>query len=238
MKAARLLAAVAVAAVTAAVVFLAAGAATAATTHPVVIENFQFSNGATCGAGTGGSTTTVTAGDTVMWHNCEDGVSHTVTSDDGRFPSSGPLAPGTGYSVTFPDPGRYGYHCSIHPSMTGIVVVEDARPSTTTSLPVVVPTTAKPKPPKATTTTQAPTTTTVAPKPTTTTGPNTTTTSSTTSTTSTTEPLSPTASSLAPAATRSRHGGSGGTKVALGAGAVVAAVAAAAVGRALLRARG
>ena len=27
------------------------------------------------------------------------------------------------YSVTFPNPGTYHYHCAIHPGMTGVVVV-------------------------------------------------------------------------------------------------------------------
>jgi plastocyanin len=30
---------------------------------------------------------------------------------------------GSSYSVTFPNPGTYSYHCAIHPGMTGVVVV-------------------------------------------------------------------------------------------------------------------
>jgi hypothetical protein len=30
---------------------------------------------------------------------------------------------GSSYSVTFPNPGTYYYHCAIHPNMIGVVVV-------------------------------------------------------------------------------------------------------------------
>ena len=51
MKALRLLAALAAFALASAA--FTAGPATAATTHSVVVENLQFSNGTACGAGTG-----------------------------------------------------------------------------------------------------------------------------------------------------------------------------------------
>lgn len=60
-------------------------------------------------------------GTTVTWTN-NDGVPHTVTSDDGAF-DSGPIAPGESYTFTFADPGVYAYHCQIHPSMTARVLV-------------------------------------------------------------------------------------------------------------------
>jgi plastocyanin len=45
-----------------------------------------------------------------------------VTSDAGAFKSP-VLQPGASFSFTFTKPGSYSYHCSIHPFMTGKVVV-------------------------------------------------------------------------------------------------------------------
>jgi plastocyanin len=61
-------------------------------------------------------------GTTVTWTN-DDGVNHTVTSDQGAF-DSGPLATGQTFSQTFNQAGTFTYHCTIHPSMQGTVVVQ------------------------------------------------------------------------------------------------------------------
>jgi plastocyanin len=45
-----------------------------------------------------------------------------VTADTNSF-ASGNLQPGGSFSFTFTRPGTYAYHCSIHPSMHGSVVV-------------------------------------------------------------------------------------------------------------------
>ena len=58
---------------------------------------------------------------TVFWTN-HDSTQHTVTSDDGSF-DSGPLSPGDTFDNTFDESGEFGYHCAIHPFMTGVVVV-------------------------------------------------------------------------------------------------------------------
>jgi plastocyanin len=58
---------------------------------------------------------------TVFWTN-DDSTQHTVTSDDGSF-DSGPLSPGDTFDNTFDESGEFGYHCAIHPFMTGVVVV-------------------------------------------------------------------------------------------------------------------
>jgi hypothetical protein len=50
------------------------------------------------------------------------GVAHTVTADDGSWGSS-TLGQGATYSQVFTSPGTYTYHCAIHPSMKGTVVV-------------------------------------------------------------------------------------------------------------------
>jgi plastocyanin len=61
---------------------------------------------------------TVGQGETVTWtfH-----ALHTTTSNQG-FWNSGARSTGS-YAVAFPDAGTFGYHCSMHPSMTGRVRV-------------------------------------------------------------------------------------------------------------------
>jgi plastocyanin len=52
----------------------------------------------------------------------EDDTAHTVTADDGSF-SSAFLTKNRSYKHTFSKPGKYPYHCKIHPFMTGTVIV-------------------------------------------------------------------------------------------------------------------
>lgn len=77
----------------------------------VTIQNMAFSP----------DTVTIPGGTTVMWVN-NDKVEHEVVSDDGSF-DSGVLSPGESFNFTYTQAGDYPYHCSIHPSMTGIIVV-------------------------------------------------------------------------------------------------------------------
>jgi plastocyanin len=63
----------------------------------------------------------VKVGAKVTWTN-DDTVAHTVTADTNSF-ASGNLQPAGSFSFTFTRPGTYAYHCSIHPSMHGSVVV-------------------------------------------------------------------------------------------------------------------
>jgi plastocyanin len=63
----------------------------------------------------------VKVGAKVTWTN-DDTVAHTVTADTNSF-ASGNLQSGRSFSFTFTRPGTYAYHCSIHPSMHGSVVV-------------------------------------------------------------------------------------------------------------------
>jgi amicyanin len=67
---------------------------------------------------------TVKAGTTVTWSN-EDDVPHTVASSSKVFKSKA-LDTGGKFSFTFTTPGTYDYFCSLHPHMTGAVVVEAA----------------------------------------------------------------------------------------------------------------
>jgi len=65
---------------------------------------------------------TVPPGATVRWTN-QDGTPHQVESDDGTVVGT---VMGTGeiFAFTFNAPGRVTYHCAIHPSMTGAVIVQ------------------------------------------------------------------------------------------------------------------
>jgi plastocyanin len=78
----------------------------------VSIANFSFTP----------ATLSISVGTTVTWTNT-DSVTHTVTADQGTFDSSN-LSPGTTFSFTFSQAGSYPYHCSIHPSMMGTILVK------------------------------------------------------------------------------------------------------------------
>jgi plastocyanin len=102
---------------TAVVSFPAASAQTTAT--EVKIDNFAFAP----------QHLTVKAGTTVTWTN-EDDIPHTVTSSNKAFRSKA-LDTNDKFSFTFTTPGEYEYFCSLHPHMTGAIVVEAATGSTT-----------------------------------------------------------------------------------------------------------
>ncbi len=63
----------------------------------------------------------VPVGTTVRWTN-EGAVNHTVTSDTGLFDSD-TLGPGASFEYRFDVSGTYAYHCKLHSSMTGKVIV-------------------------------------------------------------------------------------------------------------------
>ena len=77
----------------------------------VKIDNFSFTP----------ATLTVAPGTTVTWTNSDD-VPHTVVSDDKLFKSK-VLDTDEKFSYTFTKPGTYPYFCSVHPKMTGNIVV-------------------------------------------------------------------------------------------------------------------
>ncbi len=64
---------------------------------------------------------TVASGTTVRWLN-KDEAPHTIVTDD-KAVRSGALDTGEHFDYRFTQPGRYSYHCSLHPQMTGIVIV-------------------------------------------------------------------------------------------------------------------
>jgi amicyanin len=63
----------------------------------------------------------VSAGTTVTWINHDDDT-HTVTSTTNAFRSPG-LDTDDTFSYTFAKPGTYEYFCTLHPLMTGKVIV-------------------------------------------------------------------------------------------------------------------
>jgi plastocyanin len=90
----------------------AAGQDSKGATVDVKIDNFSFTP----------PTITIPAGTTVKWTNRDD-IPHTVVNDDQKFQSKA-LDTDESYSYTFTKPGTYPYFCSIHPKMTGKVIVQ------------------------------------------------------------------------------------------------------------------
>jgi amicyanin len=84
----------------------------AAAAVDVKIDNFIFSP----------QELTVAAGTTVTWTNRDD-IPHTVVSTEKVFKSK-VLDTDDKFSYTFSKPGTYPYFCSVHPHMTGTVVVK------------------------------------------------------------------------------------------------------------------
>ena len=78
----------------------------------VKIDNFVF----------GPQTLTVPVGATVTWTNKDD-IPHTAVSTDGVFKSK-VMDTDEKFSYTFDKAGTYSYFCSIHPKMTGKVVLQ------------------------------------------------------------------------------------------------------------------
>ncbi len=95
-------------------VLAACGPTTAAPPEPtqIVVKDFMFQP----------STLTVKAGATVTWTN-QDDEPHTVKSDTGIF-KSGAMDTNESFSFKFDKAGTYHFTCSIHPRMTGTIVVQ------------------------------------------------------------------------------------------------------------------
>jgi plastocyanin len=89
-------------------------AAPAGVDEAVKIDNFTFTP----------QRVTVKAGTTVTWTN-QDDIPHTVSSATKAFRSKA-LDTGDKFSFTFMTAGVYEYFCSLHPHMTGTIVVEGA----------------------------------------------------------------------------------------------------------------
>jgi plastocyanin len=78
----------------------------------VKIDNFVF----------GPQAITVPVGTTVTWTNSDD-IPHTAVSTDGLFKSK-VMDTDEKFSYTFTKAGTYSYFCSVHPKMTGQIVVK------------------------------------------------------------------------------------------------------------------
>lgn len=87
-------------------------AATVAVPETVVIRNFAFVP----------SSLTVAPGATITVTN-QDRAPHTMTARNRAF-DSGTISGGQSGQITAPrTPGTYPYFCTIHPSMTGVLIV-------------------------------------------------------------------------------------------------------------------
>ena len=84
--------------------------AAAAAGNAVTIAKFAFAP----------ASITVKAGQPVTFTN-NDAITHTST---GPTWDSGDIQPGQSFTMTPTQPGTFTYHCSIHPFMTGTLIVE------------------------------------------------------------------------------------------------------------------
>ena len=83
----------------------------AAAKHEIAVDNFSFSP----------AMASVPVGSTITWTNHDD-VPHTVVATERQFKSP-VLDTGEQFSHRFDAPGSYAYFCSLHPKMTGRIVV-------------------------------------------------------------------------------------------------------------------
>ncbi len=80
--------------------------------NTVVISGFAF----------GPSPITVAKNTTITWQN-RDSEAHTATADNGSW-DTGSIASGASKSITFATAGTFPYHCTLHPEMRAMVVVQ------------------------------------------------------------------------------------------------------------------
>ena len=81
--------------------------------NEIVIKNFHFDP----------QVLTVKSGEKITWIN-RDEEPHLVVSVESKFKKSGPLDTDQEFTITAGAPGTCNYFCSIHPKMTGKIVVE------------------------------------------------------------------------------------------------------------------
>jgi plastocyanin len=81
--------------------------------NQIVIKDFHFTP----------ETLTVKSGEKITWIN-RDEEPHTVVSVEKQFKKSTALDTDQEFTITAGAPGTYTYFCSVHPKMTGTIVVE------------------------------------------------------------------------------------------------------------------
>ncbi len=130
-------------------VLAAAFAASAPTPSSAATSGVTITDDSFSAKSFGPNPVTINAGDSVTWTN-NGPTTHTVTSDSGSAMSfdSGKLAAGGTFTEAFPTAGTFTYHCTIHPSMTGSVIVQAAA-ATSPAAGSAPPTTAPPTAPTA-----------------------------------------------------------------------------------------
>ena len=67
-------------------------------------------------------TITVKSGEKVTWTN-RDEEPHTIVSVEKQFKKSSALDTDQTFTITAGAPGTYTYFCSVHPKMTGTIIV-------------------------------------------------------------------------------------------------------------------
>src|SRR5437016_410552 len=89
-------------------------ASTTTTQNRIEIKDFAFNP----------QTITVKSGEKVTWIN-RDEEPHTIVSVGKQFKKSTALDTDQEFTITVGAPGTYDYFCSVHPKMTGTIVVEE-----------------------------------------------------------------------------------------------------------------
>ncbi|MFN2623621.1 MAG: cupredoxin family copper-binding protein [Chthoniobacterales bacterium] len=81
--------------------------------NQIEIKDFHFSP----------ETLTVKSGEKITWINRDD-EPHTIVSVEKQFKKSPALDTNQEFTITASAPGTYSYYCSVHPKMTGTIIVE------------------------------------------------------------------------------------------------------------------
>ena len=89
------------------------GADAGGTRNKIEIKDFMFNP----------ATVTVKSGEMITWINRDD-EPHTIVSVGKKFQKSSALDTDQEFSVIAGAPGTYEYFCSVHPKMTGTIVVQ------------------------------------------------------------------------------------------------------------------
>jgi len=84
----------------------------ASSASAITIDNFAFR-----------PATLTVSGDARVAVTNDDSTAHTLTADDGKSFDTGSIDSGNSSRLSAVKPGRYAYHCSIHPFMHGTLVV-------------------------------------------------------------------------------------------------------------------